>query len=87
MDELARAIATGGTFGLILALVVALWWFATGRGRVGAVVDAEKRAEAERRDAREAQLTRERDEAIALQRSYADQFERALDIIEGKPSK
>jgi len=84
MEDLARAIATGGTFGLILGLTVALWWFATGRGRVGAIVDAEKKEEAQRRDQREAQLTKERDEALALSKVYADQFERALDIIEGK---
>lgn len=73
MDELARNIATGGTFGLILALVVAVWAFATGRVRPGSVVDRN-----------EARLLAERDEAIALARSYGDQFERALDIIEGK---
>lgn len=87
MDELARAIATGGTFGLILALVIALWWFGTGRGRVGSIVDAEKKVEAERRDAVEGQLRSERNEAIKLAQSYADQFERALDVIEAATPK
>lgn len=84
MDDLARAIATGGTFGLILALLVAIWGYATGRVRVGSVVDAEKAVEAKRRDDNEAVLRAERNDAIKLAQSYADQFERALDIIEGQ---
>ena len=83
MDELARAIATGGTFGLILALLVAVWAFATGRVVSGAAM----KTEGERRDANEAILRAERNEAIKLAQSYADEFERALDIIEGHARK
>jgi hypothetical protein len=84
VDELARQIATGGTFGLILGLCVAVYGYATGRVRVGSVVDTDRRQEAERREANESILRAERNEAIKLAQSYADQFERALDIIESQ---
>ena len=83
IDDLSRAIATGGTFGLILALLVAVWALATGRVISGSAA----KTEAERRDSNEAILRAERNEAIKLAQSYADEFERALDIIEGQSKK
>jgi hypothetical protein len=82
--DLSQQIATGGTFGLILALLVAVYGYSTGRVRVGSVVDADRKEEATRRDTNEAILRAERNEAIKLAQSYADEFERALDIIEGQ---
>jgi hypothetical protein len=87
LDELARAIATGGTFGLILALLVAVWAFATGRVRVGSVVDADRKAEAERHAIEVTGLRTERNEALSLVKVAQDNFATALDIIEGRTPK
>ena len=70
--------------GVAGVVTVGLIAYALGFVRPGRLVDKDK-ADAEARHERiENRLVAERDTAIALAQSYADQFERALDIIEGR---
>lgn len=82
MEDLARLVATGGTVGLIMALLVALWYFATGRGRVGSMVDkAIEKREAER-DKREAELIAERDAWKVLAQGATPEIARLANLLE-----
>lgn len=73
-----------GVAGVVVVGIIA---YATGFIRPGRLVDKDKLADRERSDKTEARLIAERDQAIALAQSYANEFERALDIIENKATK
>lgn len=76
MDELAQQIAAGGTFGLIIALLVGLWALATGFVRVGKLVDKN-----------EEKLVTDRDQWRTMAETSIAKLGRLTDVLEATVGK